>query len=67
MLHRRLLRDDGYGVGEPLNETAFDEGLVVRGSHFIFNDEVNDLLSFGRRFECFAMNKDKLKKVKLHF
>lgn len=33
MLHRRLLRDDAFGVGEALNETANGKGLVVRGTH----------------------------------
>ncbi|XP_037294534.1 lysosomal alpha-mannosidase isoform X1 [Manduca sexta] len=42
MLHRRLLHDDAFGVGEALNETANGEGLVVRGRHRIFTtkDEV---------------------------
>ncbi|XP_045489045.1 lysosomal alpha-mannosidase isoform X2 [Pieris rapae] len=31
MLHRRLLHDDAFGVGEALNETANGVGLVVRG------------------------------------
>jgi lysosomal alpha-mannosidase len=35
MLHRRLLKDDGYGVGEALNETAYDQGLVARGRHIV--------------------------------
>ncbi|XP_076763477.1 lysosomal alpha-mannosidase II isoform X2 [Xylocopa sonorina] len=35
MLHRRLLKDDAFGVGEALNESAFGEGLVVRGSHYV--------------------------------
>ncbi|CAF3547776.1 unnamed protein product [Rotaria sp. Silwood1] len=35
MLHRRTLHDDALGVDEPLNETAFDNGLVVRGKHFL--------------------------------
>lgn len=34
-MHRRLLHDDGKGVGEALNETAFGEGLYVKGSHFL--------------------------------
>ncbi|CAF1151796.1 unnamed protein product [Adineta steineri] len=36
MIHRRLLYDDRLGVGEPLNETAYGEGLVVRGKHILF-------------------------------
>lgn len=35
MVHRRLLHDDSFGVGEPLNETAFGKGLVVRGKHYL--------------------------------
>ncbi|UJR26763.1 hypothetical protein I4U23_008078 [Adineta vaga] len=36
MVHRRLLYDDRLGVGEPLNESAYGEGLVVRGKHILF-------------------------------
>ncbi|CAD0207115.1 unnamed protein product [Chrysodeixis includens] len=36
MLHRRLLCDDAFGVGEALNETAKDNGLVVRGKHRLY-------------------------------
>lgn len=35
MIHRRILHDDSEGVNEPLNETAFDKGLVVRGKHLL--------------------------------
>ena len=34
-MHRRLLHDDGFGVGEALNETEFGAGLSVRGSHWL--------------------------------
>jgi hypothetical protein len=35
MVHRRTLYDDNQGVGEPMNETAYDKGLVIRGKHFL--------------------------------
>ncbi|PSN54844.1 Lysosomal alpha-mannosidase, partial [Blattella germanica] len=35
MLHRRLLHDDAFGVGEALNETAFNEGLIARGKQYL--------------------------------
>ncbi|XP_067620208.1 lysosomal alpha-mannosidase [Eurosta solidaginis] len=35
MVHRRLLHDDAFGVGEALNETAYGEGLVARGKHYL--------------------------------
>ncbi|CAF2976334.1 unnamed protein product [Rotaria socialis] len=38
MLHRRLLYDDDLGVSEALNESAFGEGLVVRGRHSLVVD-----------------------------
>jgi lysosomal alpha-mannosidase len=33
LLHRRLTVDDKFGVDEALNETAYGEGLVIRGRH----------------------------------
>ena len=38
MLHRRLLVDDHWGVGEALNETACNKGLVARGKHYLLFD-----------------------------
>ncbi|RZF46632.1 hypothetical protein LSTR_LSTR014959 [Laodelphax striatellus] len=36
MVHRRLLHDDAFGVGEALNETAFGGiGLVAAGTHYL--------------------------------
>ncbi|CAH2083597.1 unnamed protein product [Euphydryas editha] len=37
MLHRRLLHDDAFGVGEALNEVAEGVGLVMRGTHKLLN------------------------------
>ena len=35
MLHRRLMDDDAFGVGEPLNEEAYGSGLVAKGKHYV--------------------------------
>jgi len=35
MVHRRTLHDDSLGVGEPINETAYGTGLVIRARHFL--------------------------------
>ena len=35
MVHRRTLCDDSQGVGEPINETAYGTGLVIRGQHHL--------------------------------
>ncbi|KAG0712701.1 Lysosomal alpha-mannosidase [Chionoecetes opilio] len=42
MVHRRLLHDDAFGVGEALNETQFGEGLVARGKHFLLHSTFAD-------------------------
>lgn len=34
-VHRRLLHDDAFGVGEPLNETENNQGLTVYGHHTV--------------------------------
>ncbi|KAL6449015.1 hypothetical protein ACFW04_000614 [Cataglyphis niger] len=46
MLHRRLLKDDAFGVDEALNETAFGEGLVVRGTHYLFGGKMKNVDQF---------------------
>ncbi|XP_043212637.1 lysosomal alpha-mannosidase-like [Amphibalanus amphitrite] len=42
MLHRRTVQDDQFGVGEPLNETEFGVGMVVRGRHWLVASAVGD-------------------------
>ena len=43
MLHRRLLYDDNYGVGEALNEPGFNNsGLVVVGTFNVFFDSIKN-------------------------
>jgi len=45
-VHRRLLKDDAFGVAEALNETAFGEGLVARGTHYLFGGAVKNVDEF---------------------
>lgn len=41
MVHRRLLYDDAFGVGEALNELMCDNtGLVMRGRHLLLLDTI---------------------------
>lgn len=50
MIHRRLLHDDAFGVGEALNETAYGEGLVARGSHWlVMNDNAKVIRPLAQR------------------
>ncbi|XP_005095526.1 lysosomal alpha-mannosidase [Aplysia californica] len=43
MLHRRLLVDDGKGVGEALDERDIDgKGLVTRGTHYLLLDSIEN-------------------------
>ncbi|XP_069684640.1 lysosomal alpha-mannosidase-like isoform X2 [Periplaneta americana] len=42
MVHRRLLHDDAFGVGEALNETAFGRGLVAIGKHWLTAGSLTD-------------------------
>ncbi|XP_042391119.1 alpha-mannosidase At3g26720-like [Zingiber officinale] len=54
MLHRRLLHDDGRGVGEALNETVCVddecEGLTVRGKFYIRIDPLGEGSKWRRSF-----------------
>lgn len=40
-VHRRLLRDDAFGVGEALNEMEYGQGLIARGKHWMFFGKKN--------------------------
>ncbi|CAL1531573.1 unnamed protein product [Lymnaea stagnalis] len=49
MVHRRLLNDDGKGVGEALNEPGTDgNGLIVKGIHYLLFDTVQNSASIYR-------------------
>ncbi|XP_026462046.1 lysosomal alpha-mannosidase-like isoform X2 [Ctenocephalides felis] len=48
MVHRRLFRDDAFGVGEALNETAYGQGLVARGTHYVMAASTEDKTVLGR-------------------
>ncbi|XP_035227790.1 lysosomal alpha-mannosidase-like isoform X2 [Stegodyphus dumicola] len=46
MIHRRLLHDDAFGVGEALNETGVDgHGLVITGSHYLLFTSIDKAAS----------------------
>lgn len=49
MLHRRLLKDDAFGVAEALNETAYGTGLVARGIHYVLGGNTKNLDAFALR------------------
>ncbi|XP_016995055.2 lysosomal alpha-mannosidase [Drosophila takahashii] len=42
MLHRRLLSDDAFGVGEALNETQYGTGLIARGKIYFILDDASE-------------------------
>ncbi|PSN38683.1 hypothetical protein C0J52_08901 [Blattella germanica] len=42
MLYRRTELDDGFGVGEALEEYAYAEPLVVRGKHYLVIGNANE-------------------------
>ncbi|XP_034669857.1 lysosomal alpha-mannosidase-like [Drosophila subobscura] len=42
MLHRRLIRDDGYGVGEALNEQKYEKPLIARGKVYLILNSVEE-------------------------
>ena len=50
MLHRRILHDDAFGVGEALNEEAYGQGLVIRGRHWVQVTEGKEASAKKHRF-----------------
>ncbi|KAH8410106.1 hypothetical protein KR009_006063 [Drosophila setifemur] len=42
LLHRRLLFNDGGGVGEALNEQQYGKGLIARGKLYLVLDSAED-------------------------
>lgn len=55
MLHRRLLDDDAFGVGEPLNEIAYGKGLVVAGRHLLLLNPDDAEMAAERRLQALQM------------
>lgn len=51
MLHRRLVRDDGYGVGEALNEEKYGQPLIARGKVFLILNAADESTSAEREAE----------------
>lgn len=52
MLHRRTLRDDWRGVGEPINEPGIDgNGLVIRTQHYLLFDAPDNSALLHRTLE----------------
>ncbi|KAH8370017.1 hypothetical protein KR093_001891 [Drosophila rubida] len=49
MLHRRLLNDDAFGVGEALNEEQFGTGLIARGKVYLMLSDVDGKPSAAER------------------
>lgn len=52
-IHRRLLNDDAFGVGEALNETAYGRGVIARGRHSVSLGSSNGLAGHGKAQERF--------------
>ncbi|XP_052852729.1 lysosomal alpha-mannosidase-like [Drosophila gunungcola] len=51
MLHRRLVRDDGYGVGEALNELKYGQPMVARGKVYLILNDADESTSVEREAE----------------
>ncbi|XP_064458044.1 lysosomal alpha-mannosidase-like isoform X2 [Ornithodoros turicata] len=50
MVHRRLLYDDAFGVGEALNETYYNgKGIVVRGRHRVLLSTIDEAAQLHRQ------------------
>ncbi|XP_044269574.1 lysosomal alpha-mannosidase-like isoform X2 [Tribolium madens] len=46
MVHRKLVHDDGFGVGEALREVEYGRGLYARGQHYlVFGSAENNVES----------------------